>query len=301
MWFPSNLTRVCRPSASVATGSRRQSSERGDDLAIVLEGRAVGRREMLGNATEPPPHDRRAMREGFDRDDRTGFVPDRGDDKSGHGGEERADPVPIDATGGCHVVESCCQAVDVSALRPVPRDNQLELGGVAKRLDQWQYALDRLEPAEEREPVVGARTTDRSRIGDEVGQHQPILERQPASRMLVQHELRRRDDRVEMPERAGKKIGRPPDLRRSVEVQAAAEAARPPTQLAVVLPEHVHRTDEPVLVQRQEPHAVAEAHHARAEQRDVVEVRHIESLGRKEAPQGALLQARTARQIRDPR
>jgi len=119
--------------------------------------------------------------------------------------------------------------------------------------------------------------------------------------VLVEHELGWHENRVEMLERPLQELRPPPELRRSPEMQAAAEAARLETELTVVLPEDVHGAHEPVLVQRQEANALAEAHDIRPEERDVVVVRDVEALLREEPPERALLQAGATRQVRDSR
>src|SRR4029453_1638559 len=77
---------------------------------------------------------------------------------------------------------------------------------------------------------------------------------------------------VDVREIAGQAAGVAPELRRRAAVQRAREALRRVAGLAIELPQHVHRADEPVLVRGVELDAAAEAERRRADQRHVVEV-----------------------------
>ena len=102
---------------------------------------------------------------------------------------------------------------------------------------------------------------------------------EPALAVCSNRESARREEEVDFAGAAIEHAAVAPELRRPPERERAAEALRLLARLPVVLPEHVHRADEPVLVRRVELHAAAKLEHAgTADQRDVVEVDDVERL-----------------------
>ena len=92
--------------------------------------------------------------------------------------------------------------------------------------------------------------------------------------MLLQRVAGGEDQGVELLEAPVDRVGRPPGLGRASPGDHAADAVGAVAGLLAVLPEQVHRADQPVLVRgHQADRLLAQVEHARpADERDVVEM-----------------------------
>ena len=114
-------------------------------------------------------------------------------------------------------------------------------------------------------------------VGQEVRQveHRRL---DPPAAVFFERVARGEDEGIEFAEPAGDGVGLPPELRRSAPFEHAPEAVGLVTGFPVVFPEQVHRADQPVLVRCHDPDGFpAHLQDTRAaDERDVVEVDHVD-------------------------
>src|SRR4029453_6246575 len=97
-------------------------------------------------------------------------------------------------------------------------------------------------------------------------------------RVLVRAELAQGNERVDMARLPREQIAGAPELRRALVCQRAAHALTTRAEFAIVPPENVHRTHQPVLVGRIQLHARSVREKVwSANQRHVVEMDDVES------------------------
>ena len=112
----------------------------------------------------------------------------------------------------------------------------------------------------------------------------------PAPPMLLERMTAGEDEPVEMPQAALDCSRVTPGLGRPFPRQAAANATRAVTWLAIVLPEQVHRADQPVLMCSHDsdgPPIGSQSEDARtSDERDIVKVHDVGVVTIQTAPQG---------------
>ena len=212
---------------------------------------------MQGPAT-PIDHHRGPDGEGFE-DDVAERLGEEGRHDDGPGAvEETGQGRPAEQALEMDVRQPVGQLAQLGLVGPGPRDPQVDLGQEPHHRDQALKALHPDQPS--RGGQVGAcrrlgrLVLDPLRpvVGQEIRQVDHRGVDAPAT-VLLQRVAAREDQRVEFPQSPVDRPGVPPGLRGAASGHGASEAGRGVARLAAVLPEQVHRADQPVLVGRHQP------------------------------------------------
>ena len=264
----------------------------------------------LTHGAEARRDHRSALRMGLEHDEPERLV-DEGGNESGDGARiEPAQAIGMHAPEEANVLEARRLAAQLVTVGAVAGDQEIGLAVAPERVDQRVHTLQLDEPADEEEvgPTLawpfdraGRRRRRRLRKRQEIGKlpHRTV---EATAAVLVDRGLAGREKEVDVPQLALEEIRVAPELRRALERERATEAGGLLAELAILLPEVVHRADEPVIVRRVEPDRVAaEAEHPWPEERRQVKVHDVEALAAEDAPQRRRLQARAAGQVRHER
>ena len=166
---------------------------------------------------------------------------------------------------------------------PVPGDPEIHLGQKAHQRDELLKSLHPDQPTSggDVRPLAGRWCLVLDPTGPVVGQEVGEVDERrvdPPAPVFIERVPRGEDQRVEFAETPADRVGLPPDLRRPPRLDHAPGTSGFVARLLVVLPEQVHRADEPVLVRRHDPDRLP-AHlqdAGTADERDVVKMNDVD-------------------------